>query len=269
MQPQYPPQHYPPQYPVDPNATQTQYPPQYAPAAPQHYPPQQYYAPPPPPPPPVVTGSLTDFYGAPSTASKAWVFRDKPIGTSYSGIVARVVGNGDVRQQTDQGGRPQTYKDGRPKWVMIVPMMVQPSPEYPEGQASWWVKGQARDELARAMAEAGAPEGPPEAGAGITVTLIGQRPIPGMNPAFQYRIQYLRPGGAAPAPQPMAPTYTPPPQVPTPEPQYVAPPQPVYAQPAPPQAPAPMAPAGQFAGSAALNAEQQALLLKLTGQPTG
>lgn len=275
MQPQYapPPQ---PQYPVQPG-----YPPQpqYAPA----YPPQ--YAPPMPPPPPPVQGSLSEFFNAPSTANKSWVFRDRPVGTAYSGIVARVIGNGDIRQQTDQGGRPMTYKDGRPKFVMVVPMIVHPSPEHPEGQASWWVKGQARDELARAMAEAGAPEGPPEAGAGITVTLIGQRPIPGMNPAFQYRVTYVRPGGAAPVPQAQ-----PAPAVPQAEPVYVAPPQPQYApQPYPSHTPGmdgqpvptlpiaqtvtPPVPPNAYAAAAMpsqvspqLTPEQAALMARLTGQ---
>jgi hypothetical protein len=80
---------------------------------------------------------------------------------------------------------------------MVVPMQVQPSQEFPDGQAGWWVKGQARDELARAMAEAGAPAGAPEAGAGIRVTLVSVRPVPNMSPAYQYRVDYVRPNGAA------------------------------------------------------------------------
>ncbi len=296
MQPQYPPQYpaqpaYPPQYPAAPPAPA--YPPQQyappapppyppAPAYPQQYPPQQY-APPAPPAPPLPTGTLDSFYEQPSSGGgPSWKFMDAnrqpQIGKSYAGIVARPVTNADVRAQTDQSGRPLTYKDGRPKFVMVVPMQIQPSQEFPEGVAGWWVKGQARDELARAMAEAGAPAGPPEAGAAIRVTLVGIRPVPGMSPAYQYRIEYMRPGGAPPV-QPME---QPPAQVPA---QYAAPApmaqsvpvaqmppqyaQPVtYQQPASPapvaqQAPAPTAPAVP----AGFNAEQAALFAKLTGQP--
>lgn len=201
MQPQYAPQY--PQYPAQPAPQGYPVQPQYAPPAPpMQYPPQQYapqpqYAPPMPAP---VAGSLDEFFSQPGGGSGAsWKFKDKPIGTVYHGIVARAVTKGDVRQQTDNNNRPLTFKDGRPKFVMVVPMLVQPSAEYPEGTAAWWVKGQARDELVRAMAEAGAPDGPPEAGAAISVTLVGKRPIPGMNDAFQYRVQYVRPAGAPPA----------------------------------------------------------------------
>jgi hypothetical protein len=275
MQPQY---QYPPQFPVQPA---------YVPQQQQPYPPQQYAQPayaPPPPPAPLPTGTLDAFYDQPSSGGgPAFKFMDAnrqpQIGKSYVGIVARAITNADVRAQTDQHGRPQTYKDGRPKFVMVVPMQVQPDQEFPEGVAGWWVKGQARDELARAMAEAGAPAGPPEAGAAIRVTLVGVRPVPGMNPAYQYRVEYARPQGAAPAqpaqtapvmstatgqpvvhqqpvPLTQAPGY-PPVAV---EPQYTAPavaPVPV-AQPQPVQA-APAAPAG-------LTDEQAALFARLTGQ---
>jgi hypothetical protein len=290
MQPQYP------QYPQQPTYPQQSYPTQPYPTYPQ----QGYGYPPPPPPPPqpTVQGTLDDFFDAPSAGQKAWVFKDRPIGTSYSGIVARPISKADIRQQTDGQGQPQRYRDGRPKFVMVVPMLVQPSPEWPEGQASWWVKGQARDELVRAMAEAGAPPGPPEAGAAITVTMIGMRPIPGFNPAFQYRIAYLRPTGAtAPATvepgsppwqaqqgvgQPIRPgagafePVPPPVQQPVPPPvtqpvppvgQYapspVAPSPTAWATPPTPE-PAPPSAAPVLAANT-LNTEQQALLAQLTG----
>ena len=215
MQPQYPTQQpYPPQYPAAPaqGPHPTAYaPPQYPAQYPTAYAPpmQQPYAPPAP---PLPTGTLDSFYEQPSSGGgPSFKFMDAnrqpQIGKSYAGIVARPITNADVRAQTDQSGRAVTYKDGRPKFVLIVPLLVQPSPEFPEGQASWWVKGQARDELARAMAEAGAPVGPPEAGAGIRVTLVGARPVPNMSPAYQYRVEYMRPAGAptAPAPVPQAP----------------------------------------------------------------
>jgi hypothetical protein len=222
------------------------------------------------------------------------------MGTTYAGVVARAITDTDVRQQTNNAGIPQTYRDGRPKFILVVPILVQGSPEFPEGQAGWWVKGQARDELVRAMAEAGAPAGPPEAGAMVQVTLVGQRPIPGMNPAYQYRIVYTRPTGAPPAVaamavpnvvgapvmagHPGAPTGYVSGVAPTAEPQYAAqqyaappvpPVPPVYAPPAPqyappvPLAPAPeqYAPVAAAPGLAGLTPEQQALMAQLTGQP--
>jgi hypothetical protein len=287
MQPQMPVQ-YPPQFPTQPAAPAypQQVPQQYAPPAPaypqQGYPqgyPQQYAAPAPvaPAAPPLPTGTLDSFYEQPSAGGGPSLKfmdanRQPQVGKSYTGIVARPVTNADVRAQTDQSGRPMTYRDGRPKFVLVVPLQVQPSQEFPEGVAGWWVKGQARDELARAMAEAGAPAGPPEAGAGIRVTLVGTRPVPGMNPAYQYRIEYMRPSGAAATA--MAPTV----QQPAPAQQY-APPQPPapmvaqqpieYPQPVPQQVPASPAqpmPAPQPVGApVGFSAEQAELFAKLTG----
>lgn len=204
---------------------------------------------------PTAVGSLDAFYATPSGGSKAWVFHNRPIGTAYAGLVSRALGDNDVRQQTDTNtGAPLTYRDGSPKWVMVVPMLTQASPEYPEGVASWWCKGQARDELTRAMAEAGAPVGPPEAGAYIAVQLVGHRPTRTGNPAYQYRVTYHRPTAetlaavnaapvAQPAPPPAempaaAPALTQAPGYPpmATEPQYAAPvpAQPVYVAPGQP-----------------------------------
>jgi hypothetical protein len=227
MQPNYPPQQYAPPMPQYPTAPAPQYPPQptypmapapqypqQPPAYPQGYAQPQYapnpYAAPAPPAPPLPTGSLDSYYSQPSGGGgPSFKFMDAnrqpQIGKSYAGFVARPVTDADIRAQTDQSGRVQTFKDGRPKFVMVVPMQVQPSQEFPDGVAGWWVKGQARDELARAMAEAGAPAGAPEAGAFIRVTLTGVRPVPNMSPAYQYRVEYVRPQGAAPAQMPGGP----------------------------------------------------------------
>lgn len=180
--PQYPQQ--PPQMPQQP------YPP------PQGYTHAQYQPAAPPPPP--VNATLDDFFGQPSSGGgPSLKFTDKPDGYSYSGVVARPITKGDVQQQTEMGtNRPATYRDGRPKLVMLVPLDVPASQEHPDGRAVWYVRGQARDDLVRAMAEAGAPAGPPEAGARITVTRVGTRPVPNMSPAIQYRVTYARPTGA-------------------------------------------------------------------------
>lgn len=306
MQPQYPaqyPQQPAPQYPQQPQGypVQPAYPqqpaPQYPPQ-PQGYPQgyaqpayaQPAYAPPAPPAQPMPAGTLDTFYQQPSSSGgPSFKFQDankQPIiGKSYEGFVARPVTDADVRAQTNDSGQVQTYKDGRPKFLMVVPMLVQPSPEFPEGQAGWWVKGQARDELARAMAEVGAPLGAPEAGAFIRVTLVAVRPIPGRYPAFQYRVEYVRPNGAAPAPapQPVQPAQAPVVQQAAPV-MSTAGGQPVvYQQPVPPAPvtppapqPAPVAaapqpapaPAPAAAPPAGFSAEQQALFAKLTGQTT-
>lgn len=264
----YPQQQYPqPQYPAPqqpqyapPPAPPAQYPapqPQYPQAMPQY---------PAPPAPAAPAGTLDAFYGQPSTGGgPSWKFNNRPNGTSYSGIVARPVTNADIQAQTDNAGRPSTFRDGRPKFVMVVPLLVQPSAEYAEGRATWWCKGQARDELVRAMAEAGAPEGPPEAGAVITVTKVGERPIQGMNPQIQYQVTYRRPDNAAPSADqgaqqapPPAPAAQPAPPAPVPAPQ----PQPQAGPPAPAAQPVPGA---QPQAPAGLSPEQQQLLAKLTG----
>jgi hypothetical protein len=301
MQPQYPAQ-YPqqpaqPQYPQQP---QQGYPPQQYPQQPQQgypapqpaYPqqpqqgyPQAYaqpqYAPPAPQGPPLPAVSLDDYWQQPSSSGgPSLKFKDAAgnpqIGKVYEGFVARAVTDSDVRPQTDKYGQAQTYRDGRVKSVMVVPLLVQPTTEFPDGQAGWWVKGQSRDELARAMAEAGAPAGAPEAGAYVRIALVNVRPIPNMSPAFQYRVDYTRPQGAPPIPQ--APAQQPAVQAPQPVQQPMpqmapvmrqqpVPPAPVQ-QPMPQQAPAPqpvaVAPA-PAPGPAGFNPEQQALLAKLTG----
>jgi hypothetical protein len=295
MQPQYPtapqypqqPQTYPqPAYPQQPQGYPQQ-PQAYAPPMQQQGYPQAYpqqYAPPAPPAAPLPTGSLDTFYQQPSTSGgPSFKFQDAnrqpQIGKTYAGFVARPVTDADVRAQTNNG-QVITFTDGRPKFVLVVPMQVQPSEEFPDGQAGWWVKGQARDELARAMDAAGAPAGAPESGAFIQVTLVGTRPIPGKNPAFQYRVEYQRPQGAQQAApvQQAAPQQAPPPvQQPAPQPVYQQAPMP---QPAPVQvapqpqpalqvAPQPAAAPAPQAAPAGFNAEQAALFAKLTGQPTG
>lgn len=190
-----------------------------------------------------VQAGLDDFFNAPSTGGgPAIKFKDKPIGTKYAGIVARKITNADVRQQTDPSGRPLTYRDGRPKFVMVIPLIVPNSPEFSEGRATWWCKGAARDELVRAMTEAGVPEGsPPEEGAGISVELTGHRPIPGLNPQYLYKVTYVRPEGARNGQA--APSTTPVPEQPPAPPQ--ASPQAAAQQPqvqAPPQGEAPAPP---------------------------
>jgi hypothetical protein len=270
--PPTPPTQYPvqPSYPVAPGqlpyAPQQQQP--YAPQFPQAqgYPAPQYA----PPQQPLAQGSIDDFFNQPSAGGgKSLAFPNGQYGTRHVGIVTRPLRSGDVQQQTDTRQVPQFFKDGRPKFVMKVPLQMQPSAAHPDGLGTWFVKGQARDELVRAMAEAGAPAGPPEAGAIIDVTYVSDRQSgAGMNPAKQFRVVYTRPNGAPPAAAVQAPPA--PAQVAQPAPVQpgidfsamaaaaqpdLAAQQPVPAQPAAPQ---PLPPSD-------LTEAQQQLLAKLTG----
>jgi hypothetical protein len=264
-------------------------PPQYAPAPPQQFAPPQYapqgypqqYAPQGQP--QLAAGSLDSYFSQPSTGGGAALKFE--VGTTHVGIVSRQVTNADVQQQTQpQTGIPQTYKDGRPKFVMKVPLTVQQSQAHPEGQAQWYCAGGARDELMRAMAEAGAPEGPPEKGAVIQISCTGTRPSgAGFNPAKVYQVVYRRPEGAAPVQQapaqgvdfaklaqqapvpsnggpgsPGVQSYLPEGQVPQPQ---------ATTPPVGPQQPQPSAvPPVNIPPAAGLDEKQQALLAQLTGQ---
>lgn len=185
-QPQYP--GYPPQAPAYPPQAQAPY---YPPQAPQGYAP-------PPPAQPLARGSIDDFYDQPAASGKSITFDKKPVGTSYAGVVARTLTNADIQQQTEMlTRRPLFYPDGKPKLVMIVPLQMQPSQEFPDGRAAWYVKGSERAELERAMEAAGCKPGtPPEMGAVITITYTGDRPIPNLNPQKVKAITYQRPVGA-------------------------------------------------------------------------
>lgn len=148
-------------------------------------------------------GTLGAFFSQPAASGASLgKFFTSP-GQSIEGVVARQLTHADVRPQTNmQTGQVQFYKDGSVKWHMIVPLLVQQSQLFPEGKAAWYVKGQAKDELGRAMAEAGVPpdeEGNlvPEAGAWIRITFTGYRQVPNMNAAKQYEIIYRRPNAAA------------------------------------------------------------------------
>jgi hypothetical protein len=231
---------------------------------------------------PLATGSIDDFFNQPSAGGgKSLAF--KVIGTRFVGVVTRPLGPGDIQQQTDTLQRPQFFKDGRPKFVMKVPLQMYPSAEHPDGLGTWFVKGQARDELVRAMSEVGAPAGPPEAGSIIDITYVSDRQAgAGMNPAKQFQVIYTRPDGAAPAPAPQQAAPAAQPEAPVQ--QYAQPPQPeqAYAPPAtapslpfPQPPPAAQQPAQQVPAAPApqppadLSPEQQQLLARLTGTPSG
>lgn len=160
------------------------------PAQPYGQVPVQQYAPQ-----PMPSTSLDDFYNQPSTGGgPGWKFQT--IGTRHVGQVARPLHDGDVQPVTDfRTGAITTYRDGRPKMQLVIPL-IEPNGE----NATWYVKGKDRDALAAAMAAAGAPAGPPEAGAWIMVTYVADKPSgQGLNPTKVKDVQYVRPGADAPA----------------------------------------------------------------------
>jgi hypothetical protein len=275
--PNYPPQQpqYPPQQPAYPPG-QPQYPPSqpaYPPSQPQYppqqgyYPPQQQYAPPPPP----QHFDIDDFYDQPAASGKSIAGWFTTPGQSISGVVARAISKADIRPQTDmQTKQPRYYSDHTPMVTMTIPLLVQPSADFPDGRAAWIVSASDRPDLEMAMQQAGVPANakgnmpPPEAGAVITITFIGLKQIPGFGvPKKVKRVTYQRPAtvtngngsgqaqqalppsATAPAPStapgmPAAPATaaSPPPQPPWEQPQQYAPaPPPPQYQPAPPQAP--------------------------------
>lgn len=250
--PQQPPQPYYPQQPPP-----AQYPPAaYGPPPQAPYPAQQgqqwqQIPQPYPVAPPVqlAQGTIDDFYSQPSGGSgKPISWEGKQIGFEVIGRIARAVTKGDIQQQTNKQGQPQTFRDGRPKLVMKVPLdNVQTNPptaDYaPENTATWYVKGQSREELSRAMTDQGAPPNTaPQSGAWVRIRFVGTRPIPGMSPANQVQVDYTpapadaQAGPAAgpqlqPAPPaaPAAPTQYPPQQPPPAQ----LPPAPVQQPPTP------------------------------------
>lgn len=301
-QPQYP--GYPPQQPQQgpPEWAQPQ-PPQWTPPGQpvqqyqQPYPPQGYGQPQAPAQ-QLAQGNLDDFFNQRSAGSGpglSWSNKDgskKPIGFWYAGVVARDIGNGDIQQQTTPQGQPQFFRDGSPKFQMLVPLkQVQAadgSQELENGEGTWYVRGQARDELTRAMAEAGCTYQVPKAGDAVVVILTGRRSSgQGFQPANVFEIRYQpaphnlggqaqAPVSGAPSPAPEA-QQAPAPQVQQPPappaaPQVQQPPAQQYAQggyvPPQGQAPAqpPAAPQGAPVPPAGLDPNAQNILAQLTGQ---
>jgi hypothetical protein len=172
--------------------------------------------------------------------------------------VTRNLTNSDVRQQTDNEDRPATYKDGKPKFVLVIQVSVVQSDSgahvqiFENGEGSLWLKGITSDALKTAMAAAGIPN--PDATlksgkiGGALVTMISAGEKQPNNPKYSatklFNFNYV-PGGeessgptaSQPAPAPAAAL----PSAPTPAP--AQPPAPAgYAPPAPPQFAAPQPP---------------------------
>lgn len=190
-----------PQYgaPAQPGYPQYGPPQQPLPVAPG-YPPQQYGQIPPPATPaiPLAQGSLDDFYGQP-TVGGGQGLKFAILGTEYYVEQTRPITGADIQQQTDTRGLPQTFRDGRPKFQMLVPVTVLNSnvPDAIGATATFYVKGATREKLAAAMAAAGALAGASEAGCRMRLRYAADVPTgAGFNPRKDIDITYERPAHA-------------------------------------------------------------------------
>ncbi|HVT97921.1 MAG TPA: hypothetical protein VHE33_10455 [Acidobacteriaceae bacterium] len=194
------------QQPQYPQYTQTTYTQPYAPQ--QQGTPQQMMQPEP----ELPRGSLTGFFGQPAGGGGPGLTFET-LGTRYVGTVSRNVTAADVHVVTKMRPRPgedpvDRHPDGRPKESMWIPLVVQPSPQFPNGEATWYVKPNERAELLRAMQEAGVetdPETgfmyPPRAGDVIDITYIASKPNRGgMSDTKVKKVVYTKGNGQAPVP---------------------------------------------------------------------
>jgi hypothetical protein len=93
------------------------------------------------------------------------------------------------------------HPDGRYKVNMKVPLLLdQPTPEFPTGIAVWYVKGNERSELLRAMQAAGIEKpGPPRGGDRIDITYTHDEPSrSGFNPRKVKYVVYTAGNGVLP-----------------------------------------------------------------------
>jgi hypothetical protein len=145
--------------------------------------------------------TLADFHGQKQTGGgPSWKFHNRPVGTTYWGIVSREIGNGDVDYQTNPNPPNEILrqKDGSPKYVIFAPMKMIPSADYPEGMARCGIKGDMAVKINAAMAAVGAPVNAdggyvPEVGAFLQVTVVQHKPLKGMSPMYIYQVDYRRP----------------------------------------------------------------------------
>ncbi|HEY3691278.1 MAG TPA: hypothetical protein VGL46_13380 [Pseudonocardiaceae bacterium] len=139
---------------------------------PQQFPPAPYQ-PPMPPAPPV---SMDDFFNQPTGAGgKAFPLGQLQVGQTVQFAVARDVGKGDIRLQTDRNTKQPLAPraDGSRKTVMVVPVRVHPD----NSEASVWIQGTAWDALKDAMHHAGYPDMiAPKGGDMFTMTVVSKFP---------------------------------------------------------------------------------------------
>jgi hypothetical protein len=161
-----------------------------------------------PPAPQGAKGTLEDFYDQPSQGSgKGLIWKNAPNGYTYVGVVTRTPHDGDVfqdREPAQTGGKLKTFNDGRPKLVLPVQLRLAwqdalQQQNYPDQDARLFLRGGLRDEVSRAMAEAGETDVPKQ-GALVIVTLTHRKP--GNNIATNmYAVQYFPAGTWEASPQ--------------------------------------------------------------------
>ena len=158
------------------------------------------------------------FAGAESKPSVS--FKDKPIGTSYTGIVTKAP---ELVQARDyESGQPAFWSDGNPKMTVVTTLEING-----EELNLWAAKPSA---LFRAIADASRAAGAQVAvGGTLTVTFSGEKPNeknPRLNPQKLYTVTYQPPNAFAQPPVQAAPPAYPAPQqapvaaAPTAVPQY-------------------------------------------------
>jgi hypothetical protein len=155
---------------------------------------------------PLPHAGLSDFYEQPATGGGPPLKFDHP-GDRYVGVVIRSIGDADVTPATNlRTGEVSKHPDGRLKYVMKIPLLITPSPSFPEGTGVWYAKGNDRPELTRAMEAAGVEIDPktgrlypPKAGDVIDITFTHEQPNGrGMNPTKVKRVVYTKGNGEPP-----------------------------------------------------------------------
>jgi len=155
---------------------------------------------------PLPHAGLSEFYEQPASGGGPPLKFDHP-GDRYVGVVIRSIGDPDVTPVTNlRTGEVSKHPDGRLKYVMKIPLLITPSPSFPESTGVWYAKGNDRPELTRAMEAAGVETDPktgrpypPRAGDVIDITFTHEQPNGrGMNPTKVKRVVYTKGNGEPP-----------------------------------------------------------------------
>lgn len=141
--------------------------------------------------------TLDSFFSGGGGKSVSW--KDKPIGTSVTGIIKTV---NPPQQQTDPvDGKPVFKKDGiTPKMSVRIDLATSerdPSDPDDDGSRSLFVAGWMQGAIGDALRAAGV-QGPPQPGGTLTVRLIAREPNqnnPKLNPTNKFDAHYV-PGAA-------------------------------------------------------------------------
>lgn len=145
----------------------------------------------------MTTPTLESFFSGGGGKSLSW--KDRPIGTTYSGTIKAVH---PPQQQTDPvDQKPQFKKNGEPKMSVRIDLATNdrdPSDPDDDGSRSLYVQGWMQGAIGDALRKAGR-QGPPEVGAQISVTLTERTPNdnPALAPINKFAATYVSPSGAA------------------------------------------------------------------------